>query len=82
MALESMLIKNYVVVGLGERAHKKLFSQKKFFSLLDDNKGWILVSLPGKCSFSYLFLIFRDLTGHREKSIRKYKRVATQKQTI
>jgi hypothetical protein len=25
--------------GLGEHAHKKLFSHKKKFSLLDDNKG-------------------------------------------
>jgi hypothetical protein len=25
--------------GLGERAHKNLFSHKNFFSLLDDNKG-------------------------------------------
>jgi hypothetical protein len=25
--------------GLGERAHKKLFSHKKKISLLDDNKG-------------------------------------------
>jgi hypothetical protein len=28
-----------VVVGLGERAKKKLFSHKKKISLLDDNKG-------------------------------------------
>ena len=38
-----MRIEGVVVVvvenGLGERAKKKLFSHKKFFSLLDDNKG-------------------------------------------
>jgi hypothetical protein len=28
-----------VVDGLGERAKKNLFSHKKKFSLLDDNKG-------------------------------------------
>jgi hypothetical protein len=28
-----------VVVGLGERAKKKLFSHKKKILLLDDNKG-------------------------------------------
>jgi hypothetical protein len=47
-----------VVDGLGEHAPKKLFSHKKKISLLDDNKGQISVSLPGRCTFSYLFLIF------------------------
>jgi hypothetical protein len=29
----------FVVDGLGEHAKKKLFSQKKIISLLDDNEG-------------------------------------------
>jgi hypothetical protein len=39
--LFSKRIGGFVVVvdRLGEHAHKKLFSHKKIFSLLDDNKG-------------------------------------------
>jgi hypothetical protein len=65
MALESVL--------------KKIFSHNGKFSLLDDNKGWISISLPRKCTFSDLFLIFRDRTRSGEKSIHISKRVATQK---
>jgi hypothetical protein len=70
----------FVVVvedGLGEHAPKKLFSHKKKIPLLNDNKGYISVSLPERCTFSYLFLIFRDHKRHGEKSIHRYKRVAT-----
>jgi hypothetical protein len=42
---------------LGERAKKKLFSHKQKISLLDE-KDYISVSLPGRCTFSYLFIIF------------------------
>jgi hypothetical protein len=64
MALESVLKKNS-------------FHTRFFFSLLDDNKGYISVSIPEKCTFFYLFLIFRDRTRHREESIHKSKRVET-----
>ena len=65
--------------GLRERVKKKLFSHKKKISLLDDNKGYISVSLPGRCIFSYFFLILWDRTGCGEKRIRRSKRVATRK---
>jgi hypothetical protein len=68
-----------VEYGLGERAQKILFSHKKKIMLLDDNKGYTSVSLPERCTFSYLFLIFQDRTGHGEKSICISKRVATRK---
>jgi hypothetical protein len=67
---------------LGERAHKNLFSHNKKKILLDDNNGLISVSLPEKCTFSYLFLIFRDRTRSEEKRIHRYKRVSNRKQTI
>jgi hypothetical protein len=64
---------------LGEHAPKKLFSHKKKNSLLDDNKGLISISLPGRCTFSYLFLIFRDCTRHGAKRILISKRVVAWK---
>jgi hypothetical protein len=42
--------------GLGEHAHKKLFSHKKKISLPDGNKGYISIRLPRKCKFFLCFL--------------------------
>ena len=49
--------------GLGEHAPKKLFSHKKTIPLLNDNKAYISVSLPERCTFPICFLFFEITQG-------------------
>jgi hypothetical protein len=65
--------------GLGEHAKKKLFSHKKKICFSMTTRVRYRLAYPEKCTFSYLFMIFRDHIGGGEKSIHRSKRVATRK---
>jgi hypothetical protein len=53
--------------NLGERTHEKIFSLKKKNLLLDNNKGWISVSLLGKCKFPFVSDLPRSHRVHNKE---------------